>query len=385
MTARSRTPTPQGAVILERLEELSLSIAEVERRSPLTKNTILNAIYGPRRPHRKTIELLAEVLELPVADLTRPGLAPTADVRFVDFSAWLLRAANVGLWISAAGALGTAALLWRQLGSQVASPAVTGVHCAVILLLLARLPRATVEPRIYADASQRLRFGLAAARHFRRYWGIAWTFWLFLYVGLLLASLVGWIPTGSSAPIGARWAAAGLNLLQNGATVFLLLAFEVAARPTVRADLSRKQFLPTEAWLAFAVLVSLLEGGSVFLGVSWSVQQWFGWLSGFAQGTVLALLVGRLESRYIDPPTSVVALLYLYAAIQGAWPAFQTHESLMMVLTFTALVLKCLLFLFIAWLFESRVMLFYMTRMRELDEELEAERLEFLRRVQDAS
>lgn len=382
MSTGSRTPTPQGTVILRRLEELSLSVAEVERRSPLTKNTILNAIYGPRLPQRKTIELLAEVLDLPVAELTRPGLA-APEVRFATFGGWLLRATNGALWISLAGALVTAVLLWRQLDAAGASPAVTAVHGAVILLLMTRLPRASVEPDVWSGATSELRFALAAARDFRRFWGIAWTFWLFLYLGLLLAALAGWMPSGAEAAPAARWSAVGLNLLQNGTTVFLLLTFEVAARPTVGADLSRKQLLPTEAWLAFAILASLLEGGTVYLGISWSVQQWFSWASGFAQGTALALLVGRLESRYVDPPTAVVALLYLYAAIQGAWPAFQTHESLMMVLTVAALVLKCLLFLFIAWLFESRILLFYLTRMRELGEDIGSARLEFLRSVQD--
>lgn len=384
MDARKRTPTPQGGVVLQRMEELSLSIAEVERRTPLTKNTILNAIYGPRRPHRKTIELLAEVLELPIGHLTRPSLAPSAEARFVTFASWLLRPTNSALWISVLGALLTGGLLWNQLGSPTASPAVTAVHCAVILVLLTRLPRSAVEPGIHKDATPELRFGLAAAGDLRRYWGAAWTFWFFLYLGLLLASIVGWMPSEGTASAGVRWSAVGLNFLQNGTTVFLLLAYEVVTRPTVAADLSRKQLLPTEAWLAFALLASLLEAGTVGLGVSWSVQQWFGWGSGFAQGTALALLVGRLESRYIAPPTVVVALLYFYAAIQGAWPVFQTHETLMISLTFAALVLKCLLFLFIAWLFESRLLLFYLTRIRELADDVDASRLEFLRRVQGA-
>ncbi len=382
MAPRRRNPTAQGEVILQRMEERSLSVAEVERRTPLTKNTILNAIYGPRLPQRKTIELLAEALDLPIADLTRPGLAANAAARFSTFGSWLARRGNAALWISLLGAVVTALLLWRQLGTSAASPLVTAVHCGVILALLTRLPRATVEPRVYEAASPELRFGLAAAADFRRFWGIAWTFWLFLYLGILLASLSGWLPTAEGVSAGARWSAVGLNFLQNGTTVFLLLGYEVLARPTVTADLSRTQLLPTEAWLAFALVASLLEVGVVLFGVSWGVQQWFGWGSGFAQGTALALLVGRLESRYVAPPTIVIAALYLYAAIQGAWPVFQTHETLMIWLTFAALVLKCLLFLFIAWLFESRIVLFYLTRIRELDDDLEPGRIEFLRRIQ---
>ena len=73
MPADRRRATPTGEKILERMTELSLSIAEIERRTPLTKNTISNAIYGPRQPQAKTIEILAEALELPIEALTRPG------------------------------------------------------------------------------------------------------------------------------------------------------------------------------------------------------------------------------------------------------------------------------------------------------------------------
>ncbi len=67
----------------------------------------------------------------------------------------------------------------------------------------------------------------------------------------------------------------------------------------------------------------------------------------------LALLVSRFDSKYVDPPAVTVGLLYFYAVIQGAWPVFRYEDDLMLVLTFVALVLKCLLFLFVSWLFES--------------------------------
>lgn len=387
MAAEKRTATPCGNVILDRLAELSLSIAEIERRTPLTKNTIANAIYGPRQPQRKTIEILAEALDLPVADLTRPGLAPTREARFARFEDWLLRARNPTLWISLGGALASLLLLRRGLAEDAPptaglSPALHGLHCLVILILLARLPRAWVRPTALDQGSPALRLAAAAAVDFRRFWGIAWVCWLLLYSGLTAGALLGWLPNEGIPDSASRWWVVGLNLLQNGATVALLLAYEVLARPTLEADLTRKQVLPIEAWFAFALLLPLLEAAVLGAGASWQLQQWFGWISGFAQGTALALMVGRLDSKYLEPPTLVIALLYVYAAIQGAWPMFQSQPQLMLVLTFLALVLKCLLFLFVAWLVESQVLLFYLERVRQLDQGVAEERREYLARVQ---
>ncbi len=383
MSADSKQPTPAGEKILERLAERSWSIAEIERRTPLTKNTIANAIYGPRQPQRKTIEILATALDLPISQLTRPELAAIDTARFASFDSWLLRWRNPSLWICLAGAALTAFLLRHGLSGGGLSPAVQGLHGLVILVLLLRLPRAWVRPRTWTDATASLRLAAAAASDFRRYWGAAWTCWLFLYLGLTAGAIFGLLPS-SEVPYSSasRWLIVGLNLIQNGATVMLLLGYEVLARPTIEADLTRKQVLPTEAWLAFALLLPLLEAAVLGAGLSWQLQQWFGWISGFAQGTALALMVGRLDSKYLEPPTVVVALLYVYAAIQGAWPMFQSHHQLMLVLTFLALVLKCLLFLFVAWLFESQVLLFYLERVRQLDHGVRTERADYLARIQ---
>ncbi|MCH9651404.1 MAG: hypothetical protein K0U98_24470 [Deltaproteobacteria bacterium] len=382
MASDSKIPTPAGEVILAHLERQSLSMAEVERRTALSKNTIANAIYGPRQPQRKTIEILAEVLGLPVESLTLPGAPPSLVVRFEGFGTWLLRWRNGSLWIGILGAALTALLLKRSLSTPHLSSAVQGVQFLVILVLLTRLPRGIAPLPLRTEPEQPLRLALAAATDLRRYWGAIWMAWLFLYLGLTAAAFLGVLPS-ADLPLSnaSRWLVVGLNLVQNSATVLLFLAYEVVARPTIAADLSRKQVLPLEAWLAIAVLLPLLEAAVLALGIGWELQQWFGWLSGFGQGTALALFVGRLDSKYIDPPPWVIASLYLYACIQGAWPVFQSHPQLMLVLTFLALVLKCLLFLFVAWLFESRVLLYFLERLRQLDEGVRKERSEFLSRL----
>lgn len=382
-----KQPTERGRILLERLKELSLSIAEVERRTPLTKNTITNAIYGPREPQRKTIELLAEVLQLPVETLTRPtSTAPAAETPPVDelsFGRSLLRIHHPKLWVSLLGIACTGFFLARGLHDQTIPWA---VHCAqfvVIFLLLTMLPRHWMDPALYQSASHRLKVASKATGDFRRYWGAVWLCWLLLYFILTLTTAWGIFPDNLEAPGGwARAAFVLLNFIQNSATVLLFLCYEVMARPTIEDDLSRKQVLPTEAWFALVAVVVLTEAAVVVGGLPWSVQQWFGWLSGFGQGTALALLVGRLDSKYVNPSAITIGLLYLYAVIQGAWPVFQHHDELMLILTFVALVLKCLLFLFLAWIFESNTMLFYLTRMRKLDRDVRSDRGEFLARFE---
>ena len=357
-------------------------MAEVERRTSLSKNTIANAIYGPRKPQRKTIEILAVALDLPVETLTRADALTPESHPYLRFGQWLFRWGNPGLWIAGLGILLTIALLTQSLEKGLVSPAVQAVHFLVILVLLVRLPRISGPSEKWKHAEGSSALVLAAAGDFRRYWGLVWMAWLFLYLGLTVGSFFGVVPS-AEGDLGSstRWLVVVLNLVQNGATVMLFLSYEVVARPTIKADLSRKQVLPIEAWIAFALLFSFFEGGIVGLDYPWEIQQWFGWISGFAQGTALALLVGRLDSKYIDPPAILVALLYFYACIQGAWPALQSHSQLLLVLTVLALTLKCLLFLFIAWLFESRILLYFLERLRKLDEGGDRERREFLERI----
>ena len=388
MSGSSKQPTERGRIILARLAELSMSIAEVQRRTPLTKNTISNAIYGPRSPQRKTIEILAGALDLPIETLTRFPEALEADTRHpsgqTSFGRWLFRQHNRLLWISVLGSLVTAFFLSRGLGDRSISPAVQGTHFIVVLLLLALLPRHWMAPELYQRASHRLKVASKATRDFRRYWGSAWMCWVFLYFTLTVATWLGVLPLPTDAsPVGidARWTWLVLNLCQNCGTVLLFRCYEVVARPTIQDDLSRKQVLPTEAWVAVVALATVAEG--IVLWVApWDDQQWFGWLSGFGQGMALALLVGRFDSKYVDPPAVTVGLLYFYAVIQGAWPVFRYEDDLMLVLTFVALVLKCLLFLFVSWLFESHVILFYLGRMRELDQNVRQDRAQFLGRYE---
>src|SRR5207244_6329445 len=93
---------------------------------------------------------------------------------------------------------------------------------------------------------------------------------------------------------------------------------------------------------------------------------WFKWISGFGGGVGLAMLAGRLGSKYIGPPVWLIPLLYFYSVIQGAMGGFGASEDLERVMLFLALALKCLLLIFVAWVLESQKLLDYMFEVRKL-------------------
>lgn len=375
MNEASREPTELGEILLKRLDELSMSQAELARRTRLAKNTIKNSIYGHHEPHRKTVEILAEALDLPVEVLSRAGKA--AGAASESFWNWLARFDNPALWISAAGAALIGALLYLDTPAPSPSSRVQWVQFGVIFLLLASLlllRRRRTDSDVYQRASQSFQAAVLSARDFRRYWAWVWTSWLALYFILALASQLALAPGCDPVAGKARWTLFVLNTVQNGGTAFFFLCYQVLARRTVEDDLSRRRLPVVRIGLALTVL-ALGELSAIFLDSSF--QQWFGWLSGFGQGTALALLVGRLDSRYVEAPAAVIASLYFYAAIQGAWPVLSCEYGLMLV--FFALVLKCFFFLLVAWLFESDVILFYLTRMRKLDQDVRIDRSYFLK------
>jgi hypothetical protein len=103
----------------------------------------------------------------------------------------------------------------------------------------------------------------------------------------------------------------------------------------------------------------------------------FGWISGFAAGVVLAMTVGRLQSKYIDPPLWIVIILYVYAVIQGTIAAFSSNHGLQAAMLLIAFPMKCLLFIFVAWILESGLLLFYVEQVHTGDSERRKQRREF--------
>ncbi len=111
------------------------------------------------------------------------------------------------------------------------------------------------------------------------------------------------------------------------------------------------------------------------------VRAAFQWMIGGAAAVALALLIGRLDSKLFGTSVTIVVLGYVYAVIQVGYMGFD-HVVAQMVLTLFALVLKVLLFLYVAWILDSGIMVYYMIHARKAIDTRENERNSFCDSIQ---
>jgi len=100
--------------------------------------------------------------------------------------------------------------------------------------------------------------------------------------------------------------------------------------------------------------------------------------SGVFAGVAMALFFGRFQSKFLKSPQWLLILLYFYVAIQPLFVYFDRAEYATIIIPI-ALFLKCLLILYMFWLFESRRLLFYLVRVRRTDEQVDEEYKDFYR------
>jgi hypothetical protein len=103
-------------------------------------------------------------------------------------------------------------------------------------------------------------------------------------------------------------------------------------------------------------------------------------VSGLFGGTAMALFVGRFQSKFLKSPQPLLIFLYLYTVIQTLFLFFGDNSTannesdiLKAAVIQSALLLKCLLILYMFWLFQSGRLLFYLVRVRRADNQIETE------------
>lgn len=87
-------------------------------------------------------------------------------------------------------------------------------------------------------------------------------------------------------------------------------------------------------------------------------------VSSCLNGVSLALVVGRLGSKYIDPGSITLGLLYFYAVIQITAVTFSDQAAGQLFATTVALPLKVLLWLVIVWVFTTGIISEYVYDLR---------------------
>jgi Serine/threonine protein kinase len=100
-------------------------------------------------------------------------------------------------------------------------------------------------------------------------------------------------------------------------------------------------------------------------------------ISGSFGGVAMALFVGRFQSKFLKSPDWLIITLYLYTVIQTLFIFFGDKsvegEGWTALIIHAALFLKCLLILYMFWLFQSGRLLFYLVRVRRASTQVDSE------------
>lgn len=225
-------------------------------------------------------------------------------------------------------------------------------------------------------------------------WQVLLVIWLALY-GLLayMACLnlePGHFLKQTIGPESATILNQAVTVANNSNTLMLLLCFSAFNR-LEKIRKGSKWNLKDKKWLLgiiVIVLLAIVEAISINkhtgigqrLGRDLSVEEvlwFFRVVSGLSGAIAMALFVGRLQSKFFNPPAKLIAALYSYTAIQPLFVFFDSESNSMPFITalviHTALILKCFLFLYLFWTFKTGRLLFYLVRVRLTNKEIENE------------
>lgn len=234
-----------------------------------------------------------------------------------------------------------------------------------------------------------------ALRRYRMYWIGYLSTWVFLYFSL------GFIETKDSQPNYIVSIIA--TFFNNLNTAMSLLCYNILNQP-VEIKAGKREINDTSWILAgVALIVAFLLIEIFTLRVTTfnperdRLLYGFTLISGIAGGVGLALFVGRLQSKFLGPVPPLVMTLYSYTAIQslfiflvgfpkGKQVFEQSTETVIGVMLINiALFLKCLLYLYMIYLFRSGRLLFYFVKVRHTYMNVEEEWPEFRKTLKQES
>jgi len=105
-------------------------------------------------------------------------------------------------------------------------------------------------------------------------------------------------------------------------------------------------------------------------------------VSGIVGAITLALFVGRIQSKFLGTSAWLPLAFFFYAAIQSLYPVIKEDSHWAKawgpMMIEAALILKCLLYLYVAWLFKSGRLLFYLVKVRTVYERVNIDWHDFL-------
>jgi DNA-binding winged helix-turn-helix (wHTH) protein len=231
----------------------------------------------------------------------------------------------------------------------------------------------------------------------------------------------------SPAPIPSKVATLKIfaTLFNNCNSLVLALGYMILNKPTVEEQSKgaeeEKRYISQVQWGWGLVIISVVTAVEA-AWVIWSpdevhkayVIEAFEWISGIGGGVALALYVGRLQSKFLNLPYSIlrhrnkrlgagrlwselihllrrfqhkfphflvgllIIALYCYVAIQPLYTLIGKYPKVVgVVILYVALFLKGLLCYCMIWLFQSGRLLFYFVRVRRTNERVDEEWKDF--------
>jgi len=192
-----------------------------------------------------------------------------------------------------------------------------------------------------------------ATRQFTKWWSAMLLSWVALYF------VYAWETWGidCSAVASSQPASIIEAILNIVNTSLVILCYDVLNKEPGRRRKNGIFTGPAAIGLALLALIPLLSGLRILTPDQGLAA--FTLLTGLYAGIYMALFVARLQSKFLDPAPLLVVLLFSYTAIQPLALYIQTSKQWAWVVLDYALVLKCLLYLYVLWLIRSGDLLFY--------------------------
>jgi serine/threonine protein kinase len=211
--------------------------------------------------------------------------------------------------------------------------------------------------------------------------------WFFLYVSLLIHIFT----PGNNVILSIFIQLNNLN------TLFIWLCFLTLDNPVATEDKNQPndnklQIAETKSERLFLIVSSVLMFIWFVIDLSIDVPNIHlvsEHASGVLGGLAMALWIGRFQSKFLKSPNYLIILFYTYTVIQSLF-VFLAEDSLpglkrAAVIINLALILKCLLILYMFWLFQSGRLLFYLVRVRRAQNQVDDEWKNFRKVLQQES
>jgi DNA-binding winged helix-turn-helix (wHTH) protein len=227
--------------------------------------------------------------------------------------------------------------------------------------------------------NQAREIGKNALKKYRDNWEFLFLSWVFLYLFLPLRFLL---------EMDKNFYETFITVFNNFNTLSALLCFNILNEPITKEDRKpndgetplREEINDNPTFVLGLIIIIMWGIIELILSDYFrdaNIHRWSGLISGILGGLVMARYIGRFQSKFLRSPDWLVVILYLYTVIQPLFIYFKENteegiKSLAIILNL-ALFLKCLLILYMFWLFQSGRLLFYLIRVRRTYQQVDGE------------